>query len=78
MNANFEALAHDALVLPAEQRVALAYRRLESVEPVTESNTETAWDTEIAERIARFDSGETKPVNAIDVFARLRQIAPRR
>ncbi len=78
MNANFEALAHDALVLPAEQRVALAYRLLENVEPVTESNTETAWDTEIAERIARFDSGETKPVNAIDVFARLRQIAPRR
>jgi hypothetical protein len=78
MNANFEALAHDALVLPAEQRVALAYRLLESVEPVTESNTETAWDTEIAERIARFDSGETKPVNAIDFFARLRQIAPRR
>ena len=78
MNANFEALAHDALVLPAEQRVALAYRLLESVEPVTESNTETAWDTEIAERIARFDSGETTPVNAIDVFARLRQIAPRR
>ena len=78
MNANFEALAHDALVLPAEQRVALAYRLLESVEPVTESNTETAWDTEIAERIARFDSGETKSLNAVDVFARLRQIAPRR
>ncbi len=78
MNANFEALAHDALVLPTEQRVALAHRLLEGVELVTESNMETAWDTEISERIARFDSGETKPVNAIDVFARLRQIAPRR
>jgi putative addiction module component (TIGR02574 family) len=78
MDAIFDVIAHDALVLPAEQRVALAYRLLVSVEPAPSLGAEPAWDAEIADRVARFDSGATQTVTAEDVFARLTRIAPER
>ena len=46
------------------------------VEP--EPGAEDAWEAEIAERIARFKAGESKPIPAGEVLARLRQIAPGR
>jgi len=76
MPATLDALSHDALVLPPDQRIALAYRLLVSVEPESGPGAEAAWDAEIVQRIARFDAGESKPVPAAEVFARLRQIAP--
>lgn len=76
MPATLEALSHDALVLPPDQRVSLAYRLLVSVESDPEPGADTAWDAEIAARIARFDAGESQTVAASEVFARLRQIAP--
>ena len=36
------------------------------------------YESEIAQRIARYKAGESKPVPAEEVFARLRQIAPGR
>lgn len=74
MPSTLDALSQDALVLPPDQRVALAYRLLVSVEP--EPGAEAAWNAEIAQRIARFDSGEAQPVAAAEVFDRLNQIAP--
>lgn len=71
-----EALSHDALFLPADQRVALAYRLLVSVEPDTKPGAEAAWDAEIVNRIARFDAGQSQPVPAAEVFSELRKIAP--
>jgi len=71
MPPTLDALAHDALVLPPDQRVALAYRLLVSVEPGPEPGAEAAWDAEIAQRIARFDSGEAQPVPAAEVFGPL-------
>ena len=76
MPATLDALSHDALVLPPDQRVSLAYRLLVSVEPDPEPGADAAWDAEIAKRIARFDAGESKTVPASEVFARLRKIAP--
>jgi putative addiction module component (TIGR02574 family) len=78
MSSALDALSHDALVLPPDERMALAYRLLASVEPNPEPGAEAAWDAEIAHRIARFDAGESRSVPAGDVFARLRQIAPDR
>ena len=78
MSSALDALSHDALVLPPDERMALAYRLLASVEPNPEPGAEAAWDAEIAHRIARFDAGESQPVPAGEVFARLRQIAPGR
>jgi len=37
--------------------------------------SEAAWEAEIAQRIGRFKAGESKPIPAGEVFARLRQIA---
>jgi hypothetical protein len=76
MPQTLETLSEDALALPHEQRVALAYRLLVSVEPGPEPGAEEAWAAEIANRIARFDSGETQPRLAREVFDRLREIAP--
>ena len=78
MPATLDAIAHDALVLPPDQRVSLAYRLLVSVEPDPEPGADAAWDAEIARRIARFDAGASQAVAASEVFARLRKIAPGR
>ena len=76
MPATLDALSQDALVLPPDQRVTLAYRLLVSVEPDPEPGADAAWEAEIAARIARFDAGESQTVHAAEVFARLREIAP--
>ncbi len=76
MSATLDAISHDALVLPPDERVALAYRLLVSVEPDPEPGADAAWDAEIARRIARFDAGDCQPVPAAEVFAALREIAP--
>jgi putative addiction module component (TIGR02574 family) len=76
MPPTLDALALDALILPPDQRVALAYRLLVSIEPDPDPGADTAWDSEIAQRITRFDSGEVQTVPAAEVFDRLHQIAP--
>lgn len=76
MPATLEAVAHDALILPPDERLALARQLLESVDLEPDPGAEAAWEAEIARRIARFKAGESKPVPAAEVFAKLRQIAP--
>ena len=78
MSAALEALSQDALILPPDQRLTLARRLLESVELEPEPGAEAAWQAEIARRIERFDAGESQPIPAGEVFARMRQIAPSR
>ena len=68
MPATLDALSHDALVLPTDQRVALAYRLLVSVEPVPEPGADAAWDDEIVRRIARFDAGESHMMSELNVL----------
>ena len=76
MPVTLEAIAQDALKLPADQRLALARRLLDSVDLEPEPGAEAAWEAEIARRLARLRSGESKTIPAGEVFARLRQIAP--
>ena len=76
MPATLEVLTQDALVLPLDQRVALARRLLSSVEPEPDPAAEAAWEEEISGRIAQADAGEIAPVPAAEVFARLRRVAP--
>lgn len=78
MPVTLDAISQDALVLPPDQRVALAYRLLASVEPNPGPGADAAWEAEIVQRIARFDAGESPTVSASEVFARLRDIAPGR
>ena len=42
MSSALDALSHDALVLPPDERMALAYRLLASVEPNPEPGAEAA------------------------------------
>ena len=78
MPTTLDAVVHDALILPTDQRLALARQLLESVDLEPEPGAEAAWEAEIVRRIARFKSGESKLIPAGEVFARLRQIAPDR
>lgn len=68
---SLEDVAVDALLLPEDQRFALALRILSSVEPEADAGGEAAWDAEIRERIRRYDSGETIGVAGPQVFAEL-------
>ena len=76
MAATFDVLAREALVLPPDQRIALAHRLLSSVESEPDPDAEAAWEQEIAHRILLSDAGDITPVPADEAFARLRRIAP--
>ena len=78
MTATLETLSKEALVLPPDQRMALALRLLVSVEPEPEPGMDATWEAEIARRIDSFDKGETKAIPASEVFDRIRRIAPNR
>jgi putative addiction module component (TIGR02574 family) len=71
MAINLDIVASEALLLPEDQRLALASRILSSVEPAVNADAEAAWDMEIRERIHRYDAGETKSIPAIQVFKEL-------
>jgi putative addiction module component (TIGR02574 family) len=71
-----DSVSREALVLPPDQRMTLACRLLESVEQAPDEGAAEAWDQEIEERIARFDRGETTSIPAVEVFKRLRDVAP--
>lgn len=78
MPATLDDVTRDALILPLDQRLALARQLLDSVNLEPEPGAEAAWEAEIARRIERYRAGDSKPVPAGEVFARLRQIAPDR
>jgi putative addiction module component (TIGR02574 family) len=77
MAATFDTLSRDALVLSPDERMALAYQLLLSVEPEQEPGAEEAWEAEIVRRIARLDAGESQPIPAAEVFARPLRRRPR-
>jgi len=74
MNAALDHLSHEALILPHDQRVALAYKLLTSVEPDPEPDCELAWSNEILRRIQTYDTGATKAIPAAEVFDRLKKL----
>jgi putative addiction module component (TIGR02574 family) len=68
---SIENIEAEALLLPKDQRLTLAHRILSSVEPEAEAGAEAAWDTEIRERIRRYDAGLSSVVSGDEVFAKL-------
>jgi putative addiction module component (TIGR02574 family) len=78
MPTTLEAISQEALVIPPDQRLALARRLLDSVDLEPEPGAEAAWEAEISRRIERFDAGAAAPISASEVFARLRRVAPDR
>ncbi len=69
MAGSIESLVSEAMQLPPDQRLTLAHRIMCSVEPAASSEIDAAWDTEIRERIARYDAGGVKSIPASEVFA---------
>lgn len=76
MTATMDAISLQALVLPPEQRMSLARQLIESVEGADSPSAEEAWKGEIAERIARYDRGESRGIPAAEVLRKLSEIAP--
>ncbi len=72
MPTTLDNLADDALILPPEQRLALAFRLLKSVESEDEAGADAAWDSELAQRLERIESGKDQGRPAGDVLAEIR------
>ena len=68
MQKPLDALTHDALTLPEDQRLTLAHRLLSSLEPQGVEEIEAAWDAEIQRRIQAYDEERGQSVPASQVF----------
>ncbi len=68
-------LFEEALLLEQQDRVELAKRLIDSLDPTTEQDVEEAWLLEIDRRAAEVDSSATETIPWETVRARLR--APR-
>lgn len=67
-----EAIAVDALALPAEERAALVLRLAESLDEQHDVDAEDAWATEVAARIESIRSGTAETITTADALAQAR------
>lgn len=74
MSTLFDELSKKAQTLTVEERAQLAQELLESVERDADPDVQAAWESEIAERIARYARGEAKLIPAEEVFAAARRL----
>lgn len=68
-------LARLGKALSPEERSRLVDILLESLHEPAIAEVETAWDVEIERRLADYDRGEVKSIDAEDVFSKARGIA---
>jgi putative addiction module component (TIGR02574 family) len=72
-----EEVTKEAMDLPPRQRLALAGFLLESADAAADPEAETAWDSEIRDRIRAIDEGRVTGVAYEDVMrAAERRLAP--
>jgi len=67
-----DAILHDALELPEDERARLALRLAESLEPAPAPQAADAWASEVARRIQRLRDGTALTVTSDDALARAR------
>ncbi len=67
----------DALALPAEIRASLAGALLNSLDPESEEDVDSAWPNEIRRRAAELSSGAVTAVPWTEVDAKLRAVLAR-
>ena len=60
-----------ALSLPTKDRATLAHALLQSLEDQIDEDIEQVWDNEIAERIKRFETGQSKDRDAFEVLSEI-------
>lgn len=68
-------LAQRGKALSPEERSRLVDILLESLHEPAIAEVEAAWDVEIERRLAEYDRGEVKSIDAEDVFSKARGIA---
>lgn len=61
--------------LAPEDRERLVDQLLESLNEPAAGELDPAWEAEIGRRLAEYDSGEVRAVDAAEVFAKARRIA---
>lgn len=74
MSISFTEVEQQARLLSADERARLAEVLLESLREDSLREIETAWQREIAERVAAYDAGGVKTFSAEEVFAEARCI----
>ena len=72
MARNAEDIAAEALELPLTARAKLANQLLESLEDISEEESDALWAEEAEQRYAAYLAGEIQAVPAEEVFAKLR------
>jgi putative addiction module component (TIGR02574 family) len=72
MGRDLEDVAAEALELPLTARAELASRLLDSLEEISEEESDALWAEEAERRYAAYKGGEIKAVPAEQVFAKLR------
>lgn len=75
MNDQVAELAQRSLALSADDRARLAELLLSSLEAEPKSDVDAVWDEEIRRRLAAYDAGEVRAIDADIVFARVSAIA---
>jgi putative addiction module component (TIGR02574 family) len=74
-----EAIAVEALSLPADERAALVLRLAESLDEEHDADAEEAWAVEVAARIEAVRAGTAETVSTAEALAQARaRLAARR
>ncbi len=67
-----EAIAVDALALPADERAALVLRLAESLDEQHDADAEDAWAAQVAARIEGIRTGGAETITTADALAQAR------
>ena len=72
MSRDLKDIAAEVLELPLTARAELASQLLDSLDDLTEAESDQLWAEEAEWRYAAYKAGEMKSVSADELFARLR------
>lgn len=72
MSRDFEEIVAEALELPLTARAELASQLLDSLDDISEEESDQLWAHEAERRYAEYKAGNMKAVPAEEVFARIR------
>ena len=72
MSRDLKDIAAEVLALPLTARAELASQLLDSLDDLTETESDQLWAEEAERRYAAYKAGEMESVSADELFARLR------
>jgi putative addiction module component (TIGR02574 family) len=72
MSRNLKDIAAEALELPLDARAELASQLLDSLDDISEEESDQLWALEAERRYAEYKAGNIEAVPAEEVFAKLR------